>query len=286
MHAAGGGILVSRVKLYSEALSMEVEVPERPQRIVSLAPAITETLFLIGAGPRVVGVSVFCSKPPEVRELPKVGSYYKVNYRILEELKPDLVLATTGAQSGVLRELVEKGYVVYPIPLPISVYGVLDNVVTTGIVVGEIEAARRLAMGLAERIPRLRGSLKGVRLYYEIDLGGPVTAGAHSYIADSLDLLGAETPFSRDRVPWVIEPDPRRIREFDPDVVVYEVKPFSKDTPERVRRKFEERGLGDLRALREGRLVLMPPDSLAHYGPSLIDSLESLVGKVRGILGG
>ncbi len=269
------------VKLYSEALGREVEVPERPSRIVSLAPAITETLFLIGAGPRVVGVSVFCSKPPEARRLPKVGSYYKVNYKALEELEPDLVLTTTGAQSGVLRELVEKGYRVYPISLPISVYGVLDNIVKTGIVVGELRGARRLAAQLASRLPPLRGALEGVRLYYEIDLGGPVSVGAHSYILDALEYLGAETPFSKDRIPWVINPDPERIREFDPDVIVYEVKPFSKDTPERVKRLFEQRGLGGLKALREGRLVLLPPDSLAHYGPSLIEAMEDLVRRVR-----
>jgi len=274
------------VRVYSLALGREVEVPERPSRIVSLSPAVTETLFLIGAGPRVVGVSVFCSKPPEVRGLPKVGSYYKVSYSKLDELKPDLILTTTGAQSGVVRELVEKGYTVYPIPLPVSLYGVLDNIITVGIVTGEIAGARRLAAKLSSRLPSLRGRLEGVRLYYEIDLGGPVSAGAHSYIEDALEFLGAETPFSGTREPWIINPDPSVIREFDPDVIVYEVKPFSKETPERVRRKFEERGLGDLRAIREGRLVLMPPDSLAHYGPSLVDAMEELSRRVREALGG
>ena len=272
------------VRVYSLALGRELEVPERPERIVSLSPAVTETLFRIGAGERVVGVSVFCSKPPEACERPRVGSYYKVDYKRLEPLEPDLILTTTGAQLGVVRELEEKGYRVYPVPLPTSLYGVLDNIITIGIVVGEIAGARSLAGELASRLPGLRGRLQGIRVYYEIDLGGPVSAGAHSYIVDALEFLGAETVFSKDRVPWVINPDPGRVLEFDPDVIVYEKKPYSKDTPETVRRKLEERGLGSLRALREGRIVVLPPDSLAHYGPSLVDALEALAGKVEKLL--
>jgi iron complex transport system substrate-binding protein len=274
------------VRVYSLALGRELEVPERPERIVSLAPAVTETLFRIGAGDRVVGVSVFCSKPPEACTRPRVGSYYKVDYKRLDPLEPDLILATTGAQQGVVRELEERGYRVYPIPLPTSIYGVLDNIITTGIVVGELAGARRLAAELASRLPRLRGALEGVRVYYEIDLGGPVSAGAHSYIVDALEYLGAETVFSRDRVPWVINPDPERVKSFDPDLIVYEKKPYSRDTPETVRRKLEERGLGGLRALREGRLIVLPPDSLAHYGPSLFDALEDLAAEARRLLGG
>ncbi|MEB3851257.1 MAG: ABC transporter substrate-binding protein, partial [Desulfurococcales archaeon] len=197
------------VRVYSLALGREVEVPERPSRIVSLSPAVTETLFRIGAGDRVVGVSVFCSKPPEACGRPRVGSYYKVDYKRLDPLEPDLILTTTGAQARVVEELAERGYTVYPVPLPTSLYGILDNIITVGIVAGEIPGARRLAGELAGRLPPLRGALDGVRVYYEIDLGGPVSAGAHSYIVDALEFLGAETVFSRDRVPWVINPDPQ-----------------------------------------------------------------------------
>ena len=65
-----------------------------PQRIVSLAPSVTETLFALGAGPRVVAVSSFCDYPPEVAVLPKVGSFLAPNVEVIIALRPDVVIGT------------------------------------------------------------------------------------------------------------------------------------------------------------------------------------------------
>lgn len=273
------------MKLYSEVLGKAVEVPDVPQRIVSLAPSITETLYLLGLEERVVGVSFFCDKPPEVSKKPRVGAYLNVNYSLLEKLKPDLILVTTGAQRERIAELESRGYVVYPIPLPVTVYGILDSVVVTGIVVGEAERARSLASSLLDKLVALRGVMKGVRMYYEIDLGGPVSVGAHSYIGDAFKFMGASHVFETRREPYVINPDPADIIAYDPDVIVYEQKLGENATLESVRRRFEARGLGSLRALRGGRVVIMEYDSLAHYGPSFFDAAKTLAERVRSTLG-
>ncbi len=273
------------MRLYSEVLGKSVEVPDTPQRIVSLAPAITETLYLLGLEDRVAGVSFFCDKPPEVSRKPRVGAYLNVNYNLLEKLRPDLILVTTGAQRERIAELESKGYVVYPIPLPVTVYGILDSIVVIGIVVGEVEKARELASSELDKLASLRGVMRGVRLYYEIDLGGPVSVGAHSYIGDALRFMGASHAFEGRREPYVINPEPAEIQAYDPDVVVYEQKLGEKATPESVRRRFEARGLGSLRALREGKVVIMEYDSLAHYGPSFFDAARTLAERVRSILG-
>jgi len=270
------------VRVYSEVLGREVEVPERPERIVSLSPALTEILFLLGLGGRVAGVSYYCSKPPEARGKPRVGSYWSVDYRRLDELRPDLVLVTTGAQRRVLEELAAR-YTVYPVPLPVSVPAVIDQVIQVGIVTGALDAARRLARRLERAAAGLEGALRNVKVYYEIFLGGPVTFGGHTYMADLYSLMGASTPFQGERRTWITDPSPERVKEFDPDVVVYEPSPYGKLDP---REELARRGLAELRALREERLVVLEPDSLAHYGPSLLtDAAPSLAGKVRRVLG-
>ena len=277
------------VKVYSEALGLEIEVPDEPKRIVSLSPAITETLYRLGLADRIAAVSYFCHKPPEAREKPKVGSYLKVEYEKMEALEPDLVLTTTGAQRKVLEDLVkrgmEKGYTVYPIPLPVTAYGILDEITIIGMLTGRIKEARSLAARLASEYTGLRGSLTGVKVYYEIFLGGPVSAAAHSYVQDILEFLGAVTPFAGERKTWVIEPDPGVIREFDPDVILYEKSPYAPIDEEKIRADFEKRGLGDLAALREGRLVILEPDTLAHYGPSIFEDLKGIVDGVRSLIG-
>ncbi|PCN50942.1 ABC transporter substrate-binding protein, partial [Candidatus Geothermarchaeota archaeon ex4572_27] len=77
------------MRVFSEVLGEFVEVPEGRIRVVSLAPSVTETLFYIGAGDMLAGVSSFCRKPPEAAKLPRVGGYLGVNYRLLHELAPD-----------------------------------------------------------------------------------------------------------------------------------------------------------------------------------------------------
>ncbi|MDP8003808.1 MAG: ABC transporter substrate-binding protein [Caldisphaera sp.] len=269
------------VKLYSEILSKEIEIKDYPEKIVSLAPAITETLYLIGAGERVVGVSFFCDKPSEVNKKPRVGAYLNVNYNLLEKLQPDLLLVTTGAQRDKIAELESKGYKVYPIPLPVNIYGILDNVIITGMIINEMESARGLAHELNEQVVKLYNILKGAKIYYEIDLGGPVSVGAYSYIGDAFSYMGISHAFEKERTPYVINPDISKIKEFNPDIMVYEQKLGENATPEKVSKNFEKRGLGDLDAIKNNRIVIMEYDSLAHYGPSFFKAASKLAERIK-----
>ncbi len=266
------------VKVFSEVLGREVELPEEPSRIVSLAPALTEILFLLGLGERVVGVSHFCNKPPKARGKPRLGSYFKVNVEKLRELRPDLVLVTTGAQRKVAFELADAGFPVYPVPLPVSLSGVISQVVTVGLVTGALEEARRLERSLVERASRLP-RLGGVRVYYEIDLGGPVSVGGHSYITDALEWIGLANVFSRARTPWIIGPSDEEVRGLMPEVIVYEKAPYKEVRDERIIEGLRER-LRGTPAVEEDRIIILGPDSLAHYGPSLLDALEDLASRV------
>jgi ABC-type Fe3+-hydroxamate transport system substrate-binding protein len=92
------------VKVFSEVLGTEVPVPDSPRRIASFSPAATETLFQLGLGERVVGVTAFCARPSEARSKRKLGSYNTVRAEVLEELNPHLILTVTGYQrDGAVR---------------------------------------------------------------------------------------------------------------------------------------------------------------------------------------
>src|SRR6185369_1515500 len=84
----------------------------RPQRIISLVPAVTEMLYAIGAGPRVVAVSSYDYYPPDVRKLPNVGALLDPNVERILSLKPDLVVAY-GTQSELKQQLVKAGISVF-----------------------------------------------------------------------------------------------------------------------------------------------------------------------------
>src|SRR3954470_7951392 len=88
------------------------QVPARPQRIISLEPALTEMLFAIGAGPQVLAVSSFDEYPPQVRNLERVGALLDPNLERILALKPDLV-AIYGSQQDLQTQLTRAGIPVY-----------------------------------------------------------------------------------------------------------------------------------------------------------------------------
>src|SRR5580698_1045150 len=91
--------------------STTLQAQSGPQRIVSLAPAITETLFALGAGPQVVGVSQYCDYPPQVLKLPKIGTFLTPNIEAIAGLRPTLVIGLqTSSDLREIHALKEMGF--------------------------------------------------------------------------------------------------------------------------------------------------------------------------------
>jgi iron complex transport system substrate-binding protein len=84
-----------------------------PKRIVCLTEETTETLYLLGEGDRVVGISGYTVRPPEARQKPKVSSFLHARYEKIEALKPDLILAFSDLQADITTDLVKRGYPVF-----------------------------------------------------------------------------------------------------------------------------------------------------------------------------
>jgi len=258
------------VGIFSEILGKEVEVPDRPERIISLSPAITEILFLLGLGDRVIGVSAFCARPEEARRRRRVGSYSTSNVNLLREMKPDLILVVTGYQRALALELSSE-FPVYPFALPVSVSGIIDTVVKVGLVADEPERAWQRSRELNRKMGEVRPIGSELRAYVEIDLGGPVSFGAHSYITDAFHLIGASTLFDHVRSEW-LTPDLGAVKSANPDALFYEAKMYSKFGQQDLERMLDKRKWREMDAVK-GRACFLTPgplDFLAHHGPSFI----------------
>ncbi len=246
-----------------------VNVPDEPERIVSFSPAITEILFELGMGDRVVGVSAFCARPKETKNIRKVGSYGSTRTEVLEEIKPDLVLAISGYQKDFALKLSEK-FPVYIFELPSSVSGIIDLVSRVGAVTGKIDESKYMEFELS----RFLGSMRrhpAVSGYLEIDLGGPATFGAFSYITDALSMLGIESIYRKEPSEWV-SPDLQYVMESDPDIIIYEPKMYSSFSEIDAKNLISERKWENLKALSKGNFRVTPGklDFFAHHGPSFI----------------
>ena len=256
--------------VFCEALGTTLHLPDKIDRIVSFSPAVTETLFLLGAGDEIAGVSAFCARPPEARRKKVLGSYNTVSMDTLKEIGPDILFTTTGYQREFAARLA-KNFPVYALELPVTLSGIVDFAQKVGLVIGRVLEGAALSRRLLESLARCNPVKTRVRAYIEIDFNGPVSFGAYSYITDALRHLGVESIYENQFCEW-LTPELDFVRSSDPEVIFYEAKMYSRFKDEDLERLLVARGWENIRALREGHVFLAPGplDFFAHHGPSFI----------------
>ncbi|MEM0157297.1 MAG: ABC transporter substrate-binding protein [Thermoplasmataceae archaeon] len=256
-------------KVLIDHTGREVNVPVNPERIVSFSPAVTEILFELGLGGNIVGISAFCQRPKEVAGIRRVGSYGSARMEVLDEVRPDLILAISGYQKEFAMKLSER-YPVFIFELPSSVAGILDLVSRVGIVTGRIDESKYMNFELMKHLGSVRRhpALTG---YLEIDLGGPVSFGSMSYITDALSLMGVNSIYRKADSEWV-QPSMDYVRESDPDVIFYEPKMYGKFDQEMQKKLIKDRKWESMHAVTQGRFFVTPGklDFFAHHGPAFI----------------
>jgi iron complex transport system substrate-binding protein len=141
-----------------------------PSRIVCLTEETTETLYLLGQGDRVVGVSGYTVRPPEARLKPKVSAFINAKFDKIEGLKPDLVLAFSDLQADLCAELVRRGMNVVVFNQR-SVAEILQMIAMLGGLVGCQREAEQLADRLTTDLERIRGAAdrfpRRLRVFFE-----------------------------------------------------------------------------------------------------------------------
>ncbi|WP_225408954.1 cobalamin-binding protein [Stigmatella hybrida] len=167
--------------------------PRYPQRIVCMTEETTETLYRIGAGDLVVGVSGFTVRPPEARKKPRVSSFLDANFERILELKPDLVLGFSDLQADLGRELCKRGVPVYLFNQR-SVAEILQTVRVVGALVGRAEAAEQLADTLRANLERHAHAAEALprrpRIFFE-EWHEPLISGIR-WCSELVDLVGGE----------------------------------------------------------------------------------------------
>src|SRR5437773_5688874 len=141
-----------------------------PERIVCLTEETTETLYLLGQGDRIVGVSGYTVRPPEARQKPKVSAFINARFEKIEALKPDVVLAFSDLQADLGAELVRRGIAVVTFNQR-TVAEILQMIRMLGGLVGCQAEAEALAEDLIAGLDRIRVSAAQVpvrpRVFFE-----------------------------------------------------------------------------------------------------------------------
>jgi iron complex transport system substrate-binding protein len=213
-------------------------VARYPSRIVCLTEETTETLYLLGEGDRVAGVSGYTVRPPEARQKPKVSAFINARFDKIDALRPDLILAFSDLQADIARELIRRGYPVFTFKQR-SVEEILQMIRMVGALVGRADAGDALASRMEAGLDAIAGrpwrdaiagggaSAEGTpgrrrpRVFFE-EWDAPLISGIR-WVEELVEIAGGNPIFpelrdkalGKDRIV-----DPAIVVERNPDVIV------------------------------------------------------------------
>jgi iron complex transport system substrate-binding protein len=254
-----------------------------PSRIVCLTEETTETLYLLGEGHRVVGVSGYTVRPPEAREKPKVSAFINARFDKIEALKPDLVLGFSDLQADIAAELIRRGYPVYTFNQR-TVAEILQMIRIVGALVGRADAGDALAARLEAGLDAARASASTLerrpRVFFE-EWDEPIISGI-CWVDELVEIAGGEPIFpelrdkrlGKDRIV-----DAAAVVQRNPDVIVASWcgKAMKKRTI------VERQGWDAIEAVRHDRIHEIKSSYILQPGPA---SLTEGVRRLQAILSG
>ena len=167
-----------------------------PSRIVCLTEETTETLYLLGEGDRVVGVSGYTVRPPEARRKPRVSAFIHAKYEKIDALEPDLILGFSDLQANIAAELIKRGYPVMVFNQR-SVSEILQMIRVLGALIGCTEKANRLISHLELEIDSIRAAAAQLpcrpRVFFE-EWDDPLISGIR-WVEELVQIAGGDSIF-------------------------------------------------------------------------------------------
>ena len=263
--------------VHADGLGRRVEVVRRPARIVSLAPSVTEVLYLVGASDRLVGVTIHCDWPTEARKKPKIGDLLNPSAELVLAARPDLVIASTAGndRSAVLR-LGELGLPVF-VTAPRTIGGIFETVEQIGRVTGCEAEAAGLVADMRARLDALDRRLSGaprIRAFFITWFEPLLAPGRGTFENEVLSHAGVDSITSA-------------IPEFYPRYSLEQV--LARDPQAILAARHEGNPLPDLKALpgwqqldavKQGRILLVA-EALQHPSPRFLEALEDLARRLH-----
>jgi len=209
----------------SDQMGRTLQVPENPQRIISLVPSQTELLHDLGLGDRVVGITKFCIHPEDwYRSKARVGGTKQVDLDKVHALRPDLIIGNKEENTQADIEALEREYPVWMSDVR-DLNGALDMIRRVGVLTGTTSKADGLVNGIGQAFAALRPPSPTRSVAYFIWRGPLMVAGGGTFISDMLHRAGFRNAFAHRKERYA-EITPAELAAADPDVIVLSSEPY------------------------------------------------------------
>jgi len=177
----------------SDDLGRKIRIPEKIERAVSLAPNLTESIFAVGAGDKLVGVTSFCNYPADAEKIQKVGDTISPNMETIIALKPNIVFVSTASQIETFTKTLENQNIAVYVTNPKNLDGVLSNLKQLGDILGTSAKAENLISDLQKRITAVENKVKGksqTKVFVQISKEPLFTIGKESFLTEIIERAG------------------------------------------------------------------------------------------------
>ncbi len=244
-----------------------------PRRIVSLGPAITEKLYLLGVQDRLVGVTTYCERPPEALAKEKVGNVTQVNIEKIVELKPDLVVATSLTERRAVERLKRLGIKVIVFNEPRSYAEMNRQFLELGGIVGRERQAEGIIKAAERRVDMIKKRVEGLprpKVFIQLGARPLFAATKDSFVNDFIELAGG-TNIAREAKTGFYSRE--KVLTQDPDVIILVGMDAAEGSEKEGWQKFHA-----LRAVRNDKIFVMDPYRICSPTPqTFVDALEEMV---------
>lgn len=243
-----------------------------PSKIISLGPVITEQLYLLGVGNKIVGCTIYCNKPEEAKKIEKVGTVVEINVEKIFSLSPDLVIATSLTNPKQIKKLKNLGLKVEVFKYAKSFSQLCEDFIKLGKIVGEGKKAREIIENVKPKIEHIKKKTKGLRKPKVIVILGtkPLwVATKDSFINDFIEFAGGINlgPVQSGLV------SREEIIKQNPDVIIITEMGLSGEREKKNWKKYNT-----ISAVKNNRIYIVDSNQLCSPTPvSFVETLKMLV---------
>ncbi len=262
-------ILFAAPMLWRAFINDAYALQDHPKRIVSLAPSMTEELYLLGAENILIGNTTYCVTPPAARYKEKVGSITKVDLERIVGLKPDLVLATSLTNSKTIQKLRDLGIEVRIFPAPRNFTSLCDQFLELGKAVGKEPEAKEIIGAAEEEVARIKSRAAALikpKVFIEIGAKPLFTANRDYIINDFVDLAGGKNIAEDSKVRAYSKEE---VLRKNADVILIVTMGFAGGAEKEAWQKFKM-----LNAVKHDRIYII--DSQEICGPTPVTFVKTL----------
>jgi iron complex transport system substrate-binding protein len=259
----------------TDEVGRKIQIPQEVDRVVSLAPNLTEIVFALGDGNHLAGDTDFCDYPPEAIQKPHVGGPVNPNLEVVVSLMPDLVLATKSInRRETVNALDHIGLPVY-VTDPHSVEEMIASVEHLGNALGVEKSAAMLAGDLRGRLSDLDRRLAGAaprRVFFVVWTDPLISVGRDTFIADALRHAGGRSVVNT-KAEWP-HVSLEEILRLQPEVLVF-ASAHAGDSQRDIDALRTRPGWKNLAAIQHGNVVVVS-DAINRPAPRMVDAIERL----------